>query len=388
MATTFTNSLDSDASADFTYHVSGVTVTYPGEGIRLNTGGAGDYSLGIIKTIAAFGVPGMYFEWYTTRASSGGTYAFSGIRKTGTLDATGTYGVAWISANLETTFSSTAVGSANDTWFKIRLVLKDDDTLDVYVDDVFIENGNPGTSLIGQALYLQLGGAFYSPVVGYKDVAVYDPREAVDSSTFDASTGFTLVETQGTAVFDGEYSQTKTTANNWTGAGIYRTSPTTMQVGDRVTFIVKGLWSGLPESIIWIRADAAINISTGIEGVGIYLHQSAGTDYLTRQNATSINDLEIGSDVWYRVDFTCDINGHLHIWATSDGDGPTTLIGSHTATTFDGNDYYFATSIWYNSTTIKLDNYEWLQLPEPPTGGDTGTSAVHMHNILKRRKLQ
>lgn len=358
--------------------------------MRLNTGGAGDYSLGLRSTAAVFGVAGMYFEYSTTRASSGNTYAFSGIRKDGTLAATGCYGVGWINANLESNAASTVLGSANDTWYKIKLIIKSDDTIDIYVDDVFIENANPGTTLVGQALYLQLGGAYYSPVVGYKDVTIYDPRSTVDSSDFSAATGWTEVETQGAAVFDGEYTQTKTTADNWSGAGIYRTASTAMKAGDVIQFVVKANWSTQPESIIWLRFTTGIDVSTGTEGIGAFLHHSGGTDYLTRQNATSIDDLVIGSDVWYALTLSCNAAGHVHIWAVSDGDGPTKLIGSKTTQSYVDTSFYAATSVYTNGTTLKLDSFEWRQLPAPSVGGDGGLggAAVGLFNKIfsNRRK--
>jgi len=299
--------------------------------------------------------------------------------------------VAWINANLETTLNSTVIGSANDTWFKIRLLLKSDDTLDLYVNDSFIENANPGVPIIGYPLWLQLGGAYYSPVVGYKNVAIYDPRNSVDSSDFSDSTGWTSVNTGGTASFTSNTcEQEKSGSNGWGDCGVYRTASTTLQKGDLIRIHNHPNWSPNPECLIWLRFTSGLGVSTGLEGVGFYFHQSAAVDYLTRQNATDITTTEVGGDSDLDLVFSVTQNGYIHMWYSVTGDEAWVHVGVH-GTDRSNTAFYLGTDIWANLSKIVLSDYSWTQLPTPAVGGDGGLggAVVGLFNKIfsNRRKM-
>lgn len=390
MSTTFTNSLDSDPTADFYLTQDVTTVTYPGEGILFNTGGAGVYTQGLAKKVTDFAVAGMYFQWTMYKSgSTGNCYAFAGIRKDINLAATGVYGVYFSSSDkLESIASGATLSTAVlDTDYVIRLVVKSNNTLDLYVDGAFVENINPGTEIIGQPINLQLGAPYYSPLVGYKDVIIYDPRDTVDSSDFSASTGWSTTTTNGTITFDGEGHVDKTGADSWGTLGLWRTALTTMKVGDVVRMAVKGTWSSIPESFFWLRFTSGVGVSTGLEGVGYTFHQSGATDYLARQNATAIGDISAGPDTYYDLVFTCNVSGYIDLWATSTGDADWVHIGRNSSQSFDGVDFYPGGEIYANGATFTMDNYSWLQLPEATAGGGgDGASIGLMHRILKRRR--
>lgn len=179
MSTTFFNSLDSDASAFFTYSVASTTVTYPGEGILFDTGGAGLYTQGIITTVPVVGKSGTFFEWSMLKSvSNGNCYAFAGIKKSSTISELDNYGAYFSTVDIfEAILTATVLANpvVLDQWYKVKMVVKADNTLDLYLDDVFVENVDPNTQLRGEDLYLQLAAPFYSPKVGYRDVTIFTP---------------------------------------------------------------------------------------------------------------------------------------------------------------------------------------------------------------------
>lgn len=179
MSTTFFNSLNSDASAFFTYSVASTTVTYPGSGILLDTGGAGLYNQGLMLTVPIIGRPGSYFEWSMLKNNSNGNcYAFAGAKKTSTISELDNFGAYFSTVDLfEAILTATVLANpvVLDQWYKIKMEVKADNTWDLYLDDVFVENTDPATTLRGVPLYLQLAAPFYSPKVGYKDVTIFTP---------------------------------------------------------------------------------------------------------------------------------------------------------------------------------------------------------------------
>lgn len=392
MATTFSNSLNSDPSSDFLLIEADCTESYPGEGIDfVRPGGGGTYTDGIYKLVPLFVVPGMYVQWGMRKTTdNGNSYSFAGIRKTPEIDATGCYGVYFSSpSRLECITSGTAISTSVtlDQWYTIKLLFKDDDTFDVYADGVFIANQSPGVTFIGQPLYLQLAAPFYGTThVGYKDVIWYDPRNQVDTSDFSTSSGWTSDDTLGAASFDGEYHQTKTTSNGWGSCGVWRTAPTQMALGDLIHSTMYASWSSQPESIIWLRSNGDDDVSTGTEGVGFNLHQSAGNNYIIRQNAAADTDIDPFSQdpVLYDLAITCTYADKLDIWAKENGDIDWTHLGTTTVTGFAGNSYYFSASIWANGTTLNISEYSWNQVSQS-VAVSTGNNAIAtVINLLNR----